>query len=103
MTVPLLLAAAKPTVWEKLQAVPRETWLSLLLALFVIWLIVRVWKSLAEVNEIVPWVALLTLGTTVVLYWTYERTEPKILAPLFDQLAKVLPTRIEYKEFTPPN
>ncbi|MCU0792627.1 MAG: hypothetical protein MUE42_07215 [Opitutaceae bacterium] len=97
-----ILAAAKLTVWEKLQAVPRETWLSLLLTMFVIWLIVRVWKSLQEVNEIVPWVALLTLGTTVVLYWTYERTEPKLLSPIFNQLAKVLPTRIEYKEFSPP-
>ncbi len=87
----------KLTVLEKLQAVPRETWLSLLLALFVVWLLVRVWKSLKELNEVVPWVALICVGGTVILYWTYERTEPKILSPLFDQLSRVLPSKIHYK------
>lgn len=89
--------AAKQTVWEKLQAVPRETWLSLLLALFVVWLLVRVWKSLKELNEVVPWVALFCVGGTVILYWTYERTEPEILSPVFDQLSRVLPSKIPYK------
>lgn len=87
----------KLTVLEKLQAVPRETWLSLLLALFVIWLLVRVWKSLKELNEVVPWVALICVGGTVILYWTYERTEPKILSPFFDQLSRVLPSKIPYR------
>jgi di/tricarboxylate transporter len=95
-------AAPRPvTVWEKLDAVPRETWLSLLIVALVIWLLVRVWKSLREVNEIVPWIALVTIGGTVMLYWTYERTEPKILSPIFDQLSRVLPSKIEYKEKKP--
>lgn len=97
-----LLAAAKPTVWEKLQAVPKETWISLLVAVVILFLLVRVWKSLKEINEIVPWIALFTLGGAVVLYWTYERTEPKILSPIFDQLAKVLPSKIQYKDSDAP-
>lgn len=94
----LLLAATKPTVWEKLQAVPKETWISLLVAVVVVVVIIRVWKSLKEINEIVPWIALITVGGSVVLYWTYERTEPKVLSPIFDQLSRVLPSKIEYKE-----
>lgn len=97
-----LLATAKPTVWEKLQAVPKETWLSLLVLAVVIFILVRVWKSLKEINEIVPWIALITIGGTIVLYWTYERTEPKFLSPIFNQLAKVLPSKIEYRETDAP-
>lgn len=100
--ITLLAAAAQPTVWDKLAAVPRETWLSLLVTAFSIWLIVRVWKTLREINETVPWVALVTLGGTLIMYWTYERTEPRLLSPIFDQLAKVLPSRIEYRNRPEP-
>lgn len=97
-----ILAAAKPTVWEKLQAVPKETWISLLVAAVVVILLVRAWKTLKDINEIVPWIALVTIGGAVVMYWTYERTEPKILSPIFDQLAKVLPSKIQYKDSDAP-
>lgn len=89
----LAAAAVKPTVWEKIQAVPKETWISLLIAIGVIFLIVKIWKSLAEVNEIIPWIALVTVGGAVILYWTYERAEPRLLKPVFDVLADFLPTR----------
>ncbi len=102
MNVLLLAAAAKPTVWEKVQAVPMATWLSLIIIFIVLFILVRIWKSLKEINEIVPWIALITIGGSVVLYWTYERTEPKFLSPIFDQLAKILPSKIEYKESDAP-
>lgn len=89
----LATAAAKPSVWEKIQAVPKETWISLLIAIGVIFLVVKIWKSLAEVNEIIPWIALITVGGAIILYWTYERTEPRLLKPVFDFLAGFLPTR----------
>jgi hypothetical protein len=95
-------APAKLTVMEKLQAVPKETWISLLITFAVIFMIVRVWKSLKEINDIVPWIALFTVGGAVVFYWTYERTEPKMLSPIFDQLSKILPSRIEYKDAKTP-
>ncbi|TAG28924.1 MAG: hypothetical protein EAZ36_05125 [Verrucomicrobia bacterium] len=94
----LFLAATKLTVMEKLQAVPKETWISLLVATGVVVVIIWMWKSLKEVNEIVPWIALITVGGSVVLYWTYERTEPEVLSPIFDQLSRVLPSKIEYRE-----
>ncbi len=89
-------AASKPTVWEKIQAVPKETWISTLIAIGIIFILVRIWKSLAEVNEIIPWIVLVTVGGAVILYWTYERTEPKFLSPIFDELAKILPSKIQY-------
>jgi uncharacterized membrane protein YoaK (UPF0700 family) len=95
-------AAAKTTVVEKLQAVPKETWISLLVAIAVIFALVRVWKSLKEVNEFIPWIALFTVGGAVILYWTYERTEPKLLSPIFNELAKILPSRINYQDAPPP-
>ncbi len=96
----LIFAAAstKPSVWEKVQAIPMSTCISLLVALIVIFLLVRVWKSLKEFNEFAPWIALIMVGGSVVLYWTYERTEPKVLSPIFDVLARYLPSRIQYKD-----
>jgi len=98
----LLLAVAKLTVLEKVQAVPMATWISLMVFFIVLFILVRIWKSLKEINDIVPWIALITIGGTVVVYWTYERTEPKFLTPIFNQLAKHLPSRIEYKEADAP-
>ncbi len=92
------VASAKPTVWEKVQAVPMSTWISLLIAVVVIVVLVRAWKTLAEFNEFAPWIALIMIGGSVVLYWTYERTEPKVLSPIFDFLAQYLPSKIQYKE-----
>jgi thiamine biosynthesis protein ThiC len=94
----IALLAAKVTVWEKLQAVPKETWISLLVAGGVIFMTVKLWKSLKEINDIVPWIVIVTVGGAVILYWTYERTEPKVLSPIFDELAKILPSKIQYKE-----
>lgn len=88
----LLIAAAKLTVWEKVQAVPASTWINLLIGVAVLILLVRIWKSLAELNEFAPWIVLVLVGGSVVLYWTYERTEPKALTPIFDVLAQYLPT-----------
>ena len=89
-------AATKPTVWEKIQAVPKETWISTLIAIGIIILLVAIWKTLAEINEAVPWIALITVGGAVVFYWAYERTEPEFLSPIFDELAKFLPSRFTY-------
>lgn len=98
----LAAAAAKPTVWEKVQAIPTSTWLSLVIAAVVVFLIVRVWKSLREFNEFAPWLVLVLVGGSVVLYWTYERTEPKIISPVIDVFAKYLPTKIQYKDAPAP-
>lgn len=98
MTPSLAAAASKLTVWEKLQAVPTDTWVSLAVAVAVFFVLSRVWKTLKELNDIIPWIVLVTLGGAIVMYWTYERNEPKVLSPIFDQLAKVLPSRIEYKD-----
>lgn len=98
----LAAASSKPTVWEKVQAIPMSTWLSVLIGVVVIVLIVRVWKSLREFNEFAPWIALIMVGGSVVLYWTYERTEPKAISPVIDFLAKYLPSRIEQKESPAP-
>ncbi len=96
--MPLFAAASKLTVWEKVQAVPMSTWISLLIAVIVVILLVRVWRALRELNEFAPWITLFMVGGSVVLYWTYERTEPKVLSPLFNVLAHYLPSKIPYKD-----
>jgi hypothetical protein len=94
----LAAASATPTVLQKVQAIPMSTWISVLIAVVVIVILVRAWKTLREFNEFAPWIALFMIGGSVVLFWTYERTEPKVLSPIFDVLAKYLPSKIQYKE-----
>jgi hypothetical protein len=102
MASSLLLAAvsitSKQTVWEKLKAVPKESWISLGVTVLCIIIIIKIWKNLREVGEIVPWIVMVLMGGTVILYTTYERCEPKVLTPIFNELARVLPSKIEYKE-----
>lgn len=98
----LAAASAKPTVWEKLQAVPSATWISLLVAIGVLLLVVRLWKKLAELNDFAPWIVLVMVGGSVILYWTYERTEPKVLSPVMDFLSQYLPSKIQYKDAPTP-
>ncbi len=98
----LLLAAvsitSKQTVWEKIKTVPKESWISLGVAVLCVIVIVKIWKNLREVGEIVPWIVMVLMGGTVILYTTYERCEPKVLTPIFNELARVLPSKIEYKD-----
>ena len=93
MFEPFFIAAAKLTVWEKVQAVPATAWLTLASSLAVLLVLARVWRTLAEINEVVPWVVFVVVGGTTALYWTYERNEPKVLTPVVDVLAHWLPTQ----------
>jgi di/tricarboxylate transporter len=92
----------KTSVWEKLQTVPTATWVSLGITILVLFVLVRMWKALREINEFVPWIVLILVGGSVILYWTYERTEPKLLSPVMDFLAQYLPSKIQYKEADVP-
>jgi hypothetical protein len=98
----LVASASKPTVWEKIQAVPTQTWIGLLIFLGVILVLVRMWKALAEFNDFAPWIVMVLVGGSVVVYVTYEGSEPKVLSPVFDLLREVLPSKIEYKEAPMP-
>jgi len=89
----MLSLAAKLTVWDKIQAVPTSTWLSLGGTILALLLLVRFWKSLAELNEVVPWIVFIIFGGSSLLYWTYERNEPALLTPVIEILADYLPTR----------
>ncbi len=102
MSSTLLLAAtsitSKQTVWERLKVVPKESWISLGVAVLCVIIIIKIWKNLREVGEIVPWIVMVLMGGSVLLYTTYERCEPKVLTPLFNELARILPSKIEYKD-----
>lgn len=97
-----LAAATKLTVWDKIKAVPHDTWISLLIGLLIAFLLVRLWKNLREFNEFAPWIVMFMLGGSVILYWTYERTEPKLLTPVINLLAKYLPSKIPYQDADSP-
>jgi di/tricarboxylate transporter len=99
----VLAAAAKVTVWEKIKAVPLDTWIGLAIAILVIFVLVRLWKNLREFNEFAPWIALFMIGGSVILYWTYERTEPKLLTPVINVLSQYLPSKIPYQDADNPH
>ncbi len=90
--VPSLFFAAQTTVWEKIQDVPSETWANLGVALLTILMVVRLWRTLRDLNDFAPWIALFLVGGSVLLYWVYERTEPKFLSPVIEWVADILPS-----------
>ncbi len=88
-----LLAAAPPSAWDRLRAVPKQTWINLAICVIAVIAIVKLWKVLRSINEFVPYIAALLASFLILFYWVYERAEPKFLTPVVEQLAHFFPTK----------
>ena len=94
----LTLLAAHTTAAAKLQHVSFGLFLNLGICILAGLLIVRFWRALKQVSDFMPWVASLLAGLMIMSYWTYNRTEPRILTPLVDKLTLLLPTKAKHAE-----
>lgn len=88
-----LLAAAPPTLWDQVRAVPKQTWINLAICVLAVIAVAKLWRALRSINEFVPYIAALLASFTILFYWVYERTEPKFLSPVVEQLAHFFPTK----------
>ena len=85
--------AARLTAWEQLKHVPKQTWINLLICIGAVVIVIRVWRALKRFNDYAPYFAALLAGTMIFFYWVYNRTEPKFLTPLVNQLEPFFPTK----------
>jgi len=91
------LFAAQLTTWEKLQHVPKDTWINLGLCVLAVVIITRVWRGLKKFNDYAPYIAVVVAMSGLMGYWVYERTEPAFLTPVVEPLTGFLPTKAKHE------
>ena len=92
----LTLAAAQTSIFDQLKSVPKQTWINIGICLLTIIVIVKVWRVLRRINEFVPYIAAVIAAFLILMYWVYDRTEPRFLTPIVDKLAPFLPGKTTY-------
>ena len=92
--VPLLAASS---TWENFRHIPLQTWINLGICIVAVVFIVRTWRALKKFNDYAPWFAVALCASTIMCYWTYERTEPQFLTPVVEQLTMFLPTKAKHQ------
>ncbi len=97
-TLVALPVAADNGASEKLRHVPPQAWINLGLCLLAVVIVVRLWRGLKKFNDFAPWFAATLAGSFIMFYWVYERTEPKFLTPVVDQLVYFLPTKAHQQQ-----
>lgn len=98
VTPAFVLLAAQGFALEKLGNIPFQSWVNVGLCILAGLIIVRVWKVLRGVSEVMPWLAVAIAGAMILSYWTYNRTEPRFLTPVVDQLTQILPTKAKHTQ-----
>lgn len=90
--------AAQTTAWDQLRGVPRQVWINLIICVLAVLIIVRLWREMKKLNDYAPYFLSVILSATVFAYWVYNRTEPRFLSPLVDQLMPFFPTKAKHDE-----
>lgn len=93
-----LLAAAPPSAWDQLRAVPKQTWINLAICVVALVAVVKLWKVLRSINEFVPYIAAALASFLILFYWVYERTEPKFLTPVVEKLVHFFPSKSKQQQ-----
>jgi MFS superfamily sulfate permease-like transporter len=93
-----LFVAAQLSTWEKLKAVPKDTWLNLGIVVLAVVIIVKAWRALKRLNDFAPYIAAAIAGSMILFFWVYERTEPRFLTPVIEPLTHFLPTKSASQE-----
>lgn len=93
-----IVLAAQTTTLDKLRHIPPHTWLNC--AIFVVGVVVvfKVWRTLRNINEYAPYIAITVASVSVFFYWVFTRTEPEFLTPVVERLTPFFPTQTVQKE-----
>ena len=89
----LTLAAAQKSAWDQLKSIPKETWINIGICVIAVVAITKAWKAMKSINEFVPYIVGVLAAGLIFFYWVYERTEPRFLTPIVDQLAPYFPSK----------
>ncbi len=81
------------TTVEKLQRVPVEFWLKMvmIIAIFVLSLVLI--RTISQMNKVVLTITIFLVVTLVGFNWVYERNEPKMFTPMVNAIAPFFPSK----------
>ncbi|MSU50593.1 MAG: hypothetical protein EXS37_16155 [Opitutus sp.] len=89
----LAVATANLTAIEKLQQIPTDFWVKLVLGVFAIFATVVFLRKVAKVNKVVLGVGIFLFAAFAGSNWIYERNEPKWATPVVQWLGGFFPTK----------
>jgi len=81
------------TTMEKLQRVPVEFWLRIVMIIAVFALSIVLIRGLSQVNKVVLTVCVFVIVTVLGFSWVYERNEPAFMTPYIDKVAPFFPSK----------
>jgi len=92
------------TAMEKLQTLPRDTWLKIGIAIVGFLAIVLVFRRVMKMNKIIAAVIVFVVVTVVFFSWVYNRNEPAFMTPIVQRVAPFFPSAGSYnaKQQTQP-
>ncbi|MEY4938284.1 MAG: hypothetical protein RIQ93_19 [Verrucomicrobiota bacterium] len=91
--IALVVAAAAPSVMDRLSQIPDHFWLRLSLLVLAIIAVVLVWRKLAGANKVILAVIGGLALSLVGFNWIYERNEPSWASPTVSWLAGFLTSK----------
>lgn len=91
------IIAAQTAVSNKFPYLPKQVWINIAIVVIAVVIVVRLWRALRALNDYAPWFVAVLAGSMIFFYWVYERTEPRFLTPVVDQLVNFLPTKSKHE------
>jgi MFS superfamily sulfate permease-like transporter len=77
---------------ERIHNLPHRNLVNLGLAALMLVVVIILFKLAARMNRFVMGMIILVSLAVLMLIWVHERNEPKILTPLIDAIAPLVPT-----------
>jgi hypothetical protein len=81
------------TTMEKLQRVPVEFWLRIVMVISVFTLSIVLIRGISQMNKVVLTMTIFVVITVFGFSWVYERNEPKIFTPFINKIAPFFPSK----------
>lgn len=81
------------TTIQKLQHVPVEFWLKIMMIIAIFVLTVVLIRGISQINKVVLTVCIFVIITVLGFHWVYERNEPRFLTPVISKIAPFFPSK----------
>lgn len=81
------------TTLEKLQRVPVEFWLKMVMIVAIFALSIVLLRGISQVNKLFLSILVFLVITGLGFHWIYERNEPKFLTPAIEAIAPFFPSK----------
>lgn len=79
------------TAAESVRATPVMVWIKFGALILGVILVILLLRKLMQINRFLILVVVVVGGSILLINWTYNRTEPRFLTPIIDQIAPYLP------------